>query len=373
MARGKDSRQQAKKGRADAAPGVSSQEVVKGLLARETFPPVVALVSESPLRIGRLSDFLAQQLSQRAAFQAPTERIRITGPELKADRLQRLALEGQTFSLFRQLRLVLLAQAERIPAGQLEELGRFLKGIVGGDLVVFLEFSAPPQKGALKELFKEIPVVTLEPLEGPFLRQWVAAELRREGLVEVPPAVIDHIILFTDSVAERIAQCAAHLGLYSDDGRVTPEDIQRLFPAEPAPGDFVLLDHLANGAEGEALRNVRHQVTNGKGPFALIGLLARSYQEYLQLLDLRQRLGSREAVASHMRKPAWAIEKQLSRAERYSIAQLRSCHGAILRAEAKLKNVSLDAEHLLCEVVRALLVRSQRGRPDALHGRGMRA
>lgn len=333
---------------ADAKPsakGVSPEL----LLQADKLPPLILIVGPDRIRRERA---LAAILSKHKL--AVTSRV--TGGKVPVDEL---AARLNSPSLFEPKPVIVLAEVESLKGEFERNLAKVYDGGQPFGLLFGLATSLPATSPLRKAAQGLGGYVELEQLSGALLKRWVARELKGVGVNAVSEPVLDHLIQAGAEQPGLINQCVEKLALYlNDNEEPTIELLQYLFQTTSEAQEFALLNSLLNDPAGSREAIISRLFAEGKNPFQLLALVARSYSQYLSVKSSLERGEMPADIRGKLGVTQWVFERQLEGAKRFSRHKLKSAMNAILKADSQLKNRSLGPEAIFSVLGTSLSGRS---------------
>lgn len=325
------SRSKASSAKITASKGISPDVLLKA----EKLPPLILIVSPDRIRRERA---LSAILSKHKL----TVTSRITGGKVPVDEL---AARLNSPSLFEPKPVVVLPEVESLKG----EFERNLAKIYDGKQPFGLLFGLATSLPATSPLRKAAQVVggyvELEQLSGALLKKWVARELKNAGINSFSDPIVDHLVQAGAEQPDQINQCVEKLALYlNENEEPTIEVMQYLFHTTSEAQEFALLSSLLNDPAGSREALISRLFAEGKNPFQLLALIARSYAQYLSVKSSLERGEMLADIRGKLGVTQWVFERQLEGAKRFSRSRLKSAMNAVLKADSQLKNRSLGQE-----------------------------
>lgn len=337
---------------ADAKPsakGVSPEL----LLQADKLPPLILIVGPDRIRRERA---LAAILSKHKLKVTS----RVTGGKVPVDEL---AARLNSPSLFEPKPVIVVAEVESLKGEFERNLAKLYDGGPPFGLLFGLAAALPATSPLRKAAQGLGGYVELEQLSGALLKRWVARELKALGANAVSEQVLEHLIQAGAEQPDLISQCVEKLALYlNDNEEPTIELMQYLFQTTSEEQEFALLNSLLNDPAGSREALISRLFAEGKNPFQLLALIARSYAQYLSVKSSLERGEMLADIRGKLGVTQWVFERQLEGARRFSRQKLKSAMNAILKADSQLKNRSLGHEAIFSALGAALSGRAAGGR-----------
>lgn len=329
------------------APKETAQRI-QALAEARQLPEHILIVARERIRRERVLEAL---LVGRAA----SELTRRRGSALTVDELASLKAELQALSLFAPERIFVLEGVDEVGAAQQKALALLCTLAHPGNSLI-LTAGELPKGSALRKVCGENAVLELSALTPTEALSWIGREMKQQGLQPTAESAQAVAAVAAGSLDEA-ARVIQYLGLYSNDGSLTPAEIFALFPDHPDPNDFALLDAI-NRRDRKGAETTLSQLLNaGKSPFLIVSLLCRSFFTYFLLRSLLDQKQSPSQIQEALDLKPWLYQKHVAAVQKRPLEKLHSSLSALLAADSRLKNRSLGSELVLSACV-ANLVRS---------------
>lgn len=206
----------------------------------------------------------------------------------------------------------------------------------------------PSNNFFLKQLRAQERTIELKELTGVELKKWVFKELSAKGFSQIADGVPELLIQIGEENPDKVVPLIHHLSLAVEMPALSSTDITNVFSAQTHHQEFALLDTLLdrNPIKGEVM--VRSLLSDGKNPFLLISLLAKSFSTYLAIQEGLKKGLQPAQVREQLAVSPWVFQKYLDASRKYSLPRLRQIQKAVVKADSRLKNKSLGDEGILC-------------------------
>ncbi len=142
--------------------------------------------------------------------------------------------------------------------------------------------------------------------------------------------------------------------LYAGDRMVTTEDVQLLVSHAREASVFDLVDSVGRRETGRALRLLHRLLDDGEPPLKLLALLARQIRILIQLREIGERETDPREVARQLRLHPFVVQKGLTQAHNFELAQLEAAHERVIQTDWAIKSGRSDAVLALDMLVVAL-------------------
>lgn len=331
-------------------------------------PEALLLVAADRVRPERvLKAFCRHFLCNDDPNQAPPEGAltRYKATQLTGDQILALQTEVSSLSLFSKQRFIIIDDCESLGSSSAKTLATIVR-TPPPQMSFFLTATSLTKCSAplVKQLQSKKQLIQFtnltEPVRGNWhaeserqnqLRNWIAREMKRVGITTAPRALSDQLIEAAGTDLDNIAKMIAHLALYSSDGCVNVEDIAILFNQASLSSEFNFVDLVIKGQQIEAEILIEQLLKGGTNPFALLGLLQRSLMDCLQIKILQTAGVSASQIQSRLGLAKFKYNMKCKVAETCSATRLRHLLAATVKADSKLKNISLGDKSIYSELI----------------------
>lgn len=271
----------------------------------------------------------------------------------------------RTGSLFGGRRLVVVRDAQQIPAAEQKKLVAYLKKPLGGTTLVLMVRGAGPAtrdpkaskaasaartfQKAVEEgrgLLVDCPRPRARDL--PRLAEELLSEqgLRadQEGLYALVAAVGEDL----GALFQAVEKLAVYKG---GQGRLEAADVAEVVADTRSQSIFDLTDATAEGAAPRALSVLRRALRDGESPLAILGHLTRHLRNLALVQALAGRGEGQERIRETLGLHPFVVKKSLEQARRFAPEALARSLLLLAETDRGLKGGSLDDEVLLERLV----------------------
>ncbi|MBI1885060.1 MAG: DNA polymerase III subunit delta, partial [Chloroflexi bacterium] len=216
--------------------------------------------------------------------------------------------------------------------------------------LVLVDEGVLPTNPLLATLRPKAQVREFRPIDQKAVPAWVRTRAAEMGLSLSREA----IQLLADLVGSNLWTLAGELdklAAYSDGRPVTEEDVRSLVAAAKEANIFAMVDAIVERRPASAVRLLRQLAAQGVTSAHVFGMIVRQYRLLLlarEMLDARAPSG-RIAEALDIRS-AFALDRLLDRAERYTIPRLKGAYRRLLEADASIKR-GIHSEELALDLL----------------------
>lgn len=130
--------------------------------------------------------------------------------------------------------------------------------------------------------------------------------------------------------------------LYAGDRMVTTEDVQLLVSHAREASVFDLVDCVGRRETGRALRLLHRLIDEGEPPLRLLAMLARQIRILIQLREVSEDESDPREMARRLRLHPFVVQKGLSQARNFELAQLEAAHERVVQTDWAIKSGKSD-------------------------------
>ena len=329
----------------------SSRELLAQLLSRPAPPAFVLLTAPDTIRKERIT----QKIIDTYFEDLPLDPEVFNAEDLRtAAGIRTLSHAARSTSLFSPVTVIIIRSIDALPADRIRELTELLKTLTAGTCIIMLSELLPVKHALYSFCKKHDAEIKLEVLKGKELSTWITREFKQEGVKRVPASVVDAVAALSDGSLDTALTIIQHAALYSQNGELTHEELELLFPEMPQQNEFELIDLLQKGSAGELEIALQRLWSNGKNAFMFLGLLTRTYTRYITIRSLLDQGKNPASIRQLTGMKEWVFNKHLQVAKRHSFSRLQADLTALMHADSKLKNKSLGPAEVIAELASAL-------------------
>ncbi len=315
----------------------------------KTCPPALLLLGPDRIRKSRALEHFAHKFFG--------EHWQDKLQPIESDNLAQMTDQLQSLSLFSKEQLFFVDDVQDLSEKKQRELLSLIELVGPGNCLLMGASKLAASNPIHKQLAAKKMVLELSALEGSELRRWTEGELKAVGLKRYSSFVVESLINLAHSDPDQINKLAVQIALFAEGDEVHDSDLRALFTQQLEPSEFELINSLLgkNRAAPEIL--LQQLLSSGKNAFALLGLIARVFSNYLRIKLLLVSGENHKKIAESIGQSAWAFSRSIQAVQYYSLKQLRKAQLAIVRADARLKNRSLGPDLVLSELIEELVPR----------------
>ncbi|MCB0318193.1 MAG: DNA polymerase III subunit delta [Bdellovibrionales bacterium] len=323
----------------------------KELAKKNTFPRCLCVISPDKVRLDRAIEFLISSVSNNSNTKPDIFRFSLRG--IKDAELISLEEHALSPSLFSSRSLIILSQVEHVSASIGQKILKLIENSLSADFIICGEKIAK-NTTFYKQISSNFLLTNLAELKGKELNTWISKELKRNGIQKASSATIDIIAKIGEENLDKISNMCLQLGLYSEDGSLTPSDIYVLFHQIADPNEFGLPDTIVGKNSGDVEVMIEELMQTGKNSFLMLLRLFWTYNAVAKILSLQSRNLNTATLAQKLSCNEWVLRKYLTIAKHYNSELSFKSICAIAEADSKLKNKSTGETSVLSNVCQKL-------------------
>lgn len=191
-----------------------------------------------------------------------------------------------------------------------------------------------------------------------------AIELLNKHQKEISTLHLDDIILSTQEDPFRLESELQKLVLYSDQSKISAEDIEAVLSLDTQTSVFKLMDTISEKRLQNSLKNLHDIHDSGEDLIKLFYLLARQTRILIQLKYLKDQGKSNPEIAKATNLKPFIVTKTLKQVNGFTLKQLIKLHEILLNIDTKLKTGGIkyskeNSKEFLFEIEKFLMQASR--------------
>lgn len=320
---------------------MTAQELDRAV-AEHRFPKLLYLYGEETFLLER-----ALHRLRDAALPPESWDFNLTvvhGKELIAARLLEIL---ETFPVFAAHRLVLVKEAQLIPAAQLEGLLDYLKHPVAESLLVFTGDKIDGRKKFFQDFKKYGELVEFKK---PYDNQ-IPAFIKDQAKIAGRSFTEDAMALFCRRVNSNLQEIHGELVklfAYLGERRlVDVADVAAVVSDTRAGSVFELTNLVGRRQAAEAVRLLNRLLEDGVAPLVILTMLVRHFRQLWKAKELQQRRESSKEIARQVGMNPYFLEGLLAQTGSFSAGELRRAFELFLQTDLALKSSGAHPSALL--------------------------
>jgi DNA polymerase-3 subunit delta len=244
-----------------------------------------------------------------------------------------------TPSLLGEARGLLVTQADELPEDAVDEVARYATAPGADDLLVLCWEVGPrgkgPPKGVLSRLGDGVEVRRVA-VERRDLPRWVLERARRRG-VRATPQGAAQLVQTVGEDPSRLHQAVEQIAASHPEEGLTPDAVAAQFRGFGDRRIWELCDAAFTGDPAGALRALTGMLESGDEPLVILGGIASRLRDLVRVAALPPRTPLAEVARAAGLRFDWQARRYRDQARRFSSAQLRAVHQALVEADGLLK------------------------------------
>lgn len=337
-------------------PGVLSYQDFTALLDRGTFAPVYLLTGEEEFLIQSAMDRLV-----RAVVDPATKDFNTTLLDSETATADAILTAVESLPAFAERRLVVLKNAEQLPAGEANRLAAYLKNPCPTTCFVCVAPKFDARRSFFQTLKAQAAVVDCRPLSDGQVTVWLKAQAKSLGR-----AISEDAVLF---LKERVGRDLFPLQneltkavLGSDHEKtIELEDVQRACSASGDVSVYDLLTALAQRRTEPSVRTLTRLVEEGEPPLKILSTISYRFRLVWKVKRSMQAGHTDAALMRMFGLGQWAGASVIAAAKAYSEKDLRWAFQRFIETDAGLKGGALAPKLILELLVLDLCSGKQKG------------
>ncbi len=303
--------------------------------------PVVYLYGKEPFLIRQGVDFLRETLLDPSTKDLNLHLLQ--GRETSASEILQVA---QTLPMLAKHRLLLVYEADKIPAQELNQLVPYLENPNPTSCVCFVAETADARLKFISSLKKEGLLLKLDPLSTRQLPAFIQREASLLG-IKFSREAIDFMVEVGGSDLGQLRHMLEQLSCFAHDRLVQVTDVELFVGSPQADSVFDLIDAVASQDKPKALVRLEQLLREDEPALRMLTLLVRHTRHLWQirsLLNGKTSLSPTE-IAQSVGVPPFVAVKLLAQARALSSQQIESIQEALFQTEQSIKNSRISDTH----------------------------
>lgn len=286
-----------------------------------------------------------------SAYLSPAEQ------ELNLDQLDaaeadvaEILTRANTLPFFGSTRVVVVRQADRLPAAAQERLAAYLEANPPACVLVLEAASLDRRRRLWGVLQRVAEVVEADPLEVRDAVAWVTSRVRELGkriTGEAARALVAAVGTDLHALSGEVEKLVAYAG---ERATLQLSDVEAVASHGAEVSVFALTDAVAAGDAAAALR-VLHRLLERENPVGLVALLASHFRALLYTQALVAQRASSGQVRQALGSRAWLFGRYREQVRRLGSGRLAELYQHIERTDLQLKTSGGAADVLVQQLV----------------------
>lgn len=303
-------------------------------IKEHTFRPVYLLYGEETFLVNHYKNRLREAIIGEDTMNVST----FEGKGLDVEELLRLA---DTMPFFAERRLILVEDSGFFKSAP-EALVSYLPSMPGTTCLIFVE-SQVDKRNRLYKKVKELGYAAeLARQDTAQLSRWAAGILTKEGK-KITGRTMELFLSMTGDDMEHIRMELEKLISYTM-GRevITDEDVKAICTVQVTNKIFDMVAAIVNGQRKKAMDLYEDLLTLKEPPMRILFLIARQFNQLLQVKELMAQGLERGAIASKLKMQPFVVGKTIPQAKQFSREQILACVQLCVEMEEAVKSGRLQ-------------------------------
>jgi DNA polymerase III subunit delta len=302
-------------------------------LRQETAPSLICLYGEE----GFFRDRVLQQIIETTVPQAARD-FNLTVLRGKEVRGQQLVEEFRTYPVFADRRLIIVKDAQLIPAAELEQLTIMLSDPVAESVVVFVADKIDKRKKFYQLLQKTGVLVEFKPLYDNQIPAFVR-ELLVEHQLRMTEAAMAAFCRRTGTNLQEIASEIEKLKSFAgDNSLIDAAEVELVVSKNHHQSVFDFTDALGYRKAGESLRILRQLLDEGEAPVGILSMMVRHFRQLWKIRDLLDQGISKQEIPKQVGVNPYFVNGLIQQSQNFSVVDYRALYQQFVTADLALKS-----------------------------------
>ncbi len=280
--------------------------------------------------------------------------------EGKGTDIRELISLADTMPFFADRRLIVV-DGSGFFKGSCDELADYIPDIPETTTIVFCESEVDKRSRLYKKVSETGHIVEFKRQDHDQLANWAAGLLARDGK-RITRSVMDYFLSRTGDDMENIRSEIDKLVSYTE-GRevVTKEDIDTIGTPHITSRVFDMVSAIVDGKTAGALELYQDLLTLKEPPMRILFLIARQFNQILQVKDLLEAGNGKALIASKLKVSPYVAGKLIDEARNFTRDQIMSYVTLCVQLEEDVKTGHLDDELAVELLIAGKYGRSKKG------------
>ncbi len=303
-------------------------------IKEHTFRPVYLLYGEETFLVNHYKNRLREAIIGEDTMNVST----FEGKGLDVEELLRLA---DTMPFFAERRLILVEDSGFFKSAP-EALVSYLPSMPDTTCLIFVETQVDKRNRLYKKVKELGYAAELARQDTAQLSRWAAGILTKEGK-KITGRTMELFLSMTGDDMEHIRMELEKLISYTM-GRevITDEDVKAICTVQVTNKIFDMVAAIVNGQRKKAMDLYEDLLTLKEPPMRILFLIARQFNQLLQVKELMAQGLERGAIASKLKMQPFVVGKTIPQAKQFSREQILACVQLCVEMEEAVKSGRLQ-------------------------------
>lgn len=254
---------------------------------------------------------------------------------------------AQTLPMFSNRRLVVVRQADKLPANAQELLLKSYLADPAPETVLLFQAIKPDfRRKFFSELKKKAGFIEYKKLYENRLAPFINAEAQRLGK-RIDTAAIELLTFIVGNDLHELTSQIEKAALYVGGAAViTLEDIRQIASQSKNFNAFELARFMGEQELAKALHTLQSVLESGLEPVMVLGALTSHFRKLWRIRELLDQNLSASQIGTRLKINQFFLAGEMVQAKKHSIKQLEQLHTAIYNADLGMKSGGLAADLL---------------------------
>ncbi len=300
-----------------------------------TFKPVYLLFGDEPFLIASYKKRMREALTGGDTMNY--NYFEGKGPDVKE-----IISLADTMPFFAARRLIMIDGSGFFKAAAPDELVDYMGAVPETTCLVFCESEVDKRNRLYKKVKELGRAVELGRQDAAQLSRWAAGILAQDGK-RITRSVMDYFLERTGDDMESIRSELEKLVCYTM-GRsvVTKEDVDAVGTVHVENRIFEMVSAITAGNKRKAMDLYEDLLTLREPPMRILFLIARQFNQLLQVKELAEAGNDRGSIAAKVKIPPFAAGRLIAQARSFTREQILSCVSRCVQLEEDVKTGKLD-------------------------------
>ncbi|HIT63935.1 MAG TPA: DNA polymerase III subunit delta [Candidatus Ventrimonas merdavium] len=303
-------------------------------IKEHTFRPVYLLYGEETFLVNHYKNRLREAIIGEDTMNVST----FEGKGLDVEELLRLA---DTMPFFAERRLILVEDSGFFKSAP-EALVSYLPSMPDTTCLIFVETQVDKRNRLYKKVKELGYAAELARQDTAQLSRWAAGILTKEGK-KITGRTMELFLSMTGDDMEHIRMELEKLISYTMEREViTDEDVKAICTVQVTNKIFDMVAAIVNGQRKKAMDLYEDLLTLKEPPMRILFLIARQFNQLLQVKELMAQGLERGAIASKLKMQPFVVGKTIPQAKQFSREQILACVQLCVEMEEAVKSGRLQ-------------------------------
>jgi len=251
---------------------------------------------------------------------------------------QKLLEEIKTFPVFSDRRMVVVKEAQLVPASELEKLEAILPEPVPDAVVVFVADKVDKRRKFFQLLNKTGVLVEFKPLYDNQIPAFVQELLAADGTRMTESAMAAFCRRSGTNLQEIASELQKLKAYVGDLDLIDQAEVEAVVSRSRHQSVFDLTDALGGKDAGTALRVLRELLAEGESPVGVLSMLVRHFRQLWKIRDLLDRGISSKEIPKSVGVNPYFVNGLIRQARNFSAQEFRAVYRSFVDADLALKS-----------------------------------